>query len=118
MSNKSGMIAATAIVALLCVFLGRSLNMPGGTAPLHRGPVSMIYWQDVGDRTEGYTQTSEGLPGTSSVVKVKAYATVYPEWVAVQYNRDAPPQFIPRDRILRLIFDREAPDLPPTPATH
>ena len=112
MSNKSGMIAATAIVALLAVFVGRSMTLDRGNTPLHRGPVQMIYWRDVGDRAEGYTRGGEGLPGTSSTVKVKAYATVYPEWVSVQINDTAPPQFIPRDRILRLQFDRETSNQP------
>jgi hypothetical protein len=118
MANKSGMIAATAIVALLCVFLGRSFTLHSGATVLHRGPVQMIYWRDIGERVEGYTQGGEGLPGTSTVVKVKAYASIYADWVAVQLDEESAPQFIPRDRIVRLQFDRARPEPAPLPITH
>jgi hypothetical protein len=113
MSSQRAWFCAVMVAILTGLVVGQMYGMNAqpvsqseAMTGLHSGPVAYVYWSNAQGAPEGYTQAETGLPGTSTEVKVSAWATVYPEWVAVQRSKTAAPHFIPRERLLMLQFEK------------
>ena len=75
------------------------------TEAIISGPAAEVYWFESDTEVKGYTKYEKGIFAARGVsvthnVQEEVHATVYPDWVIVQFR--SLQQVIPRERIARL----------------